>query len=150
MQFMDMANDEHGQPRKGFPVGAYFISEDGAWRLIASDPNRPNWSEWEVWQHVEPSRPLSEERTWRRRVPWVRMRHPEEAQVIAVALAALPANASWEVARVVLRDALRTAGRLAFLRSFRSVTTMVARLAAKFKERAATGDVDEDPQDAGV
>lgn len=134
MQFVDIALDENGQPRPDHAVGACFHSEDGVWRVSASDPARPAQSEWQVWQHVERSAPMGDRR---RRLAWLRLPSPEAAQVVAVALAALPANASWDVARVAVRDALRSIGAALFFRSMHAANTAVARAAAALRRRAA-------------
>lgn len=144
MEFRDQALDEQGQPRDGAPLGAAYVSvPDGAWRLVAGDPHRPESSGWQVWQHVDPSAPRGLARSWVRRVPWVRLTMPEQAEVVATVLAALPANASWEVARVALREALRAVGAAVFFRSMATVNDLAARLAMRLRERRAA----EDPLD---
>lgn len=151
MKFIDVAIDSNGLTREGFAPGVQFISDDGAWRITASDPHRPDASEWLVWQHVDPGSPRADSRNWRRRLPWVRLRHVEEARVVAISLAALPASASWETARVALRNALRTVGAALFFRSVHSYNQRAAALLARLRARGpSTDDIPEDPQDAGA
>ncbi len=152
MEFRDLALDAHGEPLPDCMVGACYVSADGIWRISASDPARPEASEWQVWQHVAPAFPRSDRRTWRRRLPWVRLPLQVHAQVVAVALAALPANASWEVARLRVRDALRTAGAALFFRGMHAANAAALGLASRLRARRgpSTDDLAEDPQDAGA
>lgn len=152
MEFRDLALDAHGQPIPDCKVGACFTSTDGVWRISASDPDRPEASEWQVWQHVVPAFPMTDRRTWRHRLPWLRLPLPEHAQAVAATLAALPANASWEVARLRVRDALRTAGAALFFRGLHLSTVAAMGLASRLRARRgpSTDDLPEDPQDAGA
>lgn len=152
MEFRDLALDATGQPLPDCAVGACYASDDGAWRISASDPARPAESEWQVWQHVVPGAPRTDRRTWVRRLPWVRLPLPDHARVVVEVLAALPANASWLVARARLRDALRTLGAALFFRGMHGVNVAVAGLASRLRARTgpSTEDVPEDPQDAGA
>lgn len=146
MNFRDIAFDEDGKRRDDkYTPGVNFLSEDRRWRIVASDVFRPQQSEWQVWQHVDASSPIGDAKNWRRRLLWIRIPTPEHARVVAVALAALPANASWEVGRVAVRDALRTVGAAAFLHSVSAFNRAVARAAARVRTMAPSSPSAEDP-----
>jgi hypothetical protein len=138
MQFTDIALDENGQPREGYAVGACFTTADGTWRVSASDPTRPSASEWQVWQHVERALPMNDRRTWRHRLAWLRLPSVEAARAVVIALSALPANASWEVARIAVRDALRTVGAAVFFRATHHFNVRVKEFAANLRARTGT------------
>lgn len=151
MEFKDIALDDKGNRRGDDIPGANFLSEDRRWRIVASDVTRPAQSEWQVWQHVDVASPISIARNWQRRLPWIRLPSSDAARVVVVALAALPANASWEVGRVVVRDALRSLGAAAFFRGMFAANMAVAGLAARLRQRAAADDpLNGESQDAGA
>ncbi len=86
MKFLDLVEvTNEGQP------GLAYQSEDGQWRVSASDMGSPPFT-WLVWQRRRAG--------WMRRLPWLALASAEEAQGVAAFLATLPLGLS----ALLLRD----------------------------------------------
>lgn len=136
MEFRDIAIDPAtGNAREGAVAGVNFLSDDGHWRVVATNADNVAEAEWLVMQHIDRTAPRTDAKQWLRRLPWVRLSRPEQAQVVAEALAALPLNASWEVARLAVRDALRTVGGAVFFRSMHVANVAAVAVASRLRQR---------------
>ncbi len=93
MKFHDLAAlTKEGQP------GLAFQSEDGQWRVSASDMGSPPFT-WYVWQRRRA--------TWVHRLSWLALASAEEAQGVAAFLATAPLALS----PILLRDRVEWAVR---------------------------------------
>ena len=86
MKFTDLVDITHEGQR-----GLAYQSEDGRWRVSASDLGDPPFT-WCVWQRRRA--------TWMQRLPWLALASAEEAQGVASFLATLPLGLS----PLLLRD----------------------------------------------
>lgn len=93
MKFVDLVHlTGEGQ------AGLAYQSEDGQWRVSASDMGSPPFT-WCVWQRRRAS--------WMRRLPWLALASAEEAQGVAAFLATTPLALS----PLLLRDRVEWAVR---------------------------------------
>lgn len=80
MKFLDLVDITKEGVR-----GLAYQSEDGQWRVSASDMGDPPFT-WRVWQRRRGA--------WVGRLPWMALASPQEAQGVAAFLASLPLSAS--------------------------------------------------------
>lgn len=128
MNFRDLALKD-GQPVEGAVPGLLFESEDGRWRVAASDMGDPPFT-WCIHQRRRGG--------WVQRLAWLAMASPEEAMMAVRLLAALPLSAS----PLHVRDALEWQARRAATTAVAAVVLRGMRLAGEFVlRRQAVRDI---------
>lgn len=137
MNFADYAARPDADPKDREVKGVHFVSDDGSWKVCASDLGSPP-SEWCIWQRAVPGDRRPVVRGYVRRLAWARFTDRNEAMLMAAVLDDLLVTGSLEVLRHEFRTRVRDLRRDVLVR----VLGVVVELARRARE---DGPHAEDP-----